>query len=81
VTTVIAGSPEYVQMAPRFFGRAFLSSRVAGGRGYVLVLGDVSRPLAFVDGDELLLEANSFPTTEAATAWIEADIAQRRRPA
>ena len=80
-TTVLAVPAQFIAMTSRLVGDV-VSSRVVNGRGYLFVRGDVGQALAFVDpfDDELLLEAHTFLTSEAADAWIAADVAQRGSP-
>jgi hypothetical protein len=80
MTTVLAVAPAFTRFAQTMLGDSFISSRIVGGRGYVLIRGVVGSQ-EYIDptDNELLIEVHSFASTDAADAWIASDVEQRRR--
>lgn len=79
MTTVLAAHPEGAAMASAIFGRALIAAFVIERRSYVLVAGEVPDTTLVFDG-ELIVEVHRFATVAQARAWVDADVAQRRRP-
>ena len=79
MTTVLATDPATISMAERFFGKFLLEAKVIEGRGYVVINGEVPNRMFDFD-DEVIVEVRCFYTRRLANAWIERDVAARRRP-
>jgi hypothetical protein len=66
-------------MAPRFFGRAYITTEVLEGRGYVFVAGSAGNRVFYDIDGSALTEMRAFESFEAALAWAKADAEMRRR--